>query len=158
MKLGLFFASSVALCPSSAAFQQAHFNNIQNVLTKSSSRIPLASRHMQPSSIENEEVKALSRRFGTEKSFKSDKRVPRTELLAATIDSVETIDASILGRLGNIQSLGQNTIDIDAASKVFSASLLITGNTVGSSMFVLPDAVGGVGMLSGSAIFFGKRD
>ena len=156
MKLGLFFASSVALCPSSAAFQQAHFNNIQNVLTKSSSRIPLAIRHMQPSSIENEEVKALSRRFGTDKSFKSDKRVPRTELLAATLDSVETIDASILGRLGNIPSLGQNTID--AASKVFSASLLITGNTVGSSMFVLPDAVGGVGMLSGSAIFFGKRD
>jgi hypothetical protein len=118
--------------------------------------IPLAIRHMQPSSIENEEVKALSRRFGTEKSFKSDKRVPRTTMLAATFDSVETIDASILGRLGNIQSLGQNTID--AASKVFSASLLITGNTVGSSMFVLPDAVGGVGMLSGSAIFFGKRD
>ena len=157
MKLGLFFASSVALCPSSAAFQQAHFNNIQNVLTKSSSRIPLAIRHMQPSSIENEEVKALSRRFGTDKSFKSDKRAPRTELLAATLDSVETIDASILGRLGNIPSpLGQNTID--AASKVFSASMLITGNTVGSSMFVLPDAVGGVGMLSGSAIFFGKRD
>ena len=121
MKLGLFFASSVALCPSSAAFQQAHFNNFQNVLTKSSSRIPLAIRHMQPSSIENEEVKALSRRFGTDKSFKSDKRVPRTELLAATLDSVETIDASILGRLGNIPSLGQNTID--AASKVFSASL-----------------------------------
>ena len=33
---------------------------------------------------------------------------------------------------------------LDAVAGVLSASLLITGNTVGSSMFVLPEAVGGL--------------
>jgi amino acid permease len=45
---------------------------------------------------------------------------------------------------------------VGAAGKVLSASLLVTGNTVGSSMFVLPEAVGGVGMAWGSAIFIGE--
>lgn len=39
---------------------------------------------------------------------------------------------------------------------VAQASLLVTGNTVGSSMFCLPEAVEGVGMVWGSAIFLGK--
>jgi hypothetical protein len=34
----------------------------------------------------------------------------------------------------------------------------VTGNTVGSSMFVLPDTVEKVGMVWGSAIFIGKKD
>lgn len=37
-----------------------------------------------------------------------------------------------------------------------SASLLVTGNTVGSSMFVLPEAVKSVGMAWGSVIFVGE--
>jgi hypothetical protein len=62
--------------------------------------------------------------------------------------------ASIVG-LFEIPTPGPNTVE--AASKVFSASLLVTSNTVGSSMFVLPNAVEGVGMLSGSALFLGER-
>lgn len=114
---------------------------------------------MQPSSIENEEAnKARSRRLGPELYSSSDKRVPRTELSAATLDSVvqdaDNNVASIVG-LFEIPTPGPNTVE--AASKVFSASLLVTSNTVGSSMFVLPNAVEGVGMLSGSALFLGER-
>lgn len=62
--------------------------------------------------------------------------------------------ASFLGGL-DIPMPGPNTVE--AATKVLSASLLITGNTVGSSMFVLPDAVGSVGLMNGSALFLGKK-
>eukprot|EP00985_Skeletonema_marinoi_P027536 scaffold22788_cov84-Skeletonema_marinoi.AAC.2 len=158
-KSGLLLLAS---CSSSTAFQQVvNSNRLQNVhVPLSGNRIPQAVRYMQPSSIEiSDDVKGRSRRLGqAEKSFKSssgDKRVPRTELLAATLDSVEDVDntvASLLGRF-EIPTPGPNTVD--AATKVLSASLLITGNTVGSSMFVLPDAVGGVGLMNGSALFIG---
>lgn len=150
----------LALCPSSSAFQQVGFNRHPNVLTSGNNRI-LVVRYMQPSSKDNDEVKARSRRLGQEKSYISssnDKRAPRTELLAATLDSVVDVDnssnaASLLGGL-DIPMPGPNTVE--AATKVLSASLLITGNTVGSSMFVLPDAVGGVGLMNGSALFLGE--
>jgi len=159
-KSGLLLLAS---CSSSSAFQQVvNSNRLQNGnVPLSGNRIPQAVRYMQPSSIEiSDDVKGRSRRLGNqaEKSFKSssgDKRVPRTELLAATLDSVEDVDntvASLLGRF-EIPTPGPNTVE--AATKVLSASLLITGNTVGSSMFVLPDAVGGVGLMNGSALFIG---
>ena len=111
---------------------------------------------MQP--FESDDVKGRSLRLGKVdtpyKGSNSDKRVPRTELLASTLDSAENIDTSLLGRF-EIPSLGPKTLE--AVTKVLSASLLITGNTVGSSMFVLPDAVSGVGLLNGSAIFIGKK-
>ncbi|MBV5333616.1 hypothetical protein JZU54_08870, partial [bacterium] len=46
---------------------------------------------------------------------------------------------------------------MDDVIPVLSASLLVTGNTVGSSMFVLPEAVRGVGLAWGSVIFLGER-
>ena len=46
---------------------------------------------------------------------------------------------------------------MDDVIQVLSASLLVTGNTVGSSMFVLPEAVRGVGLAWGSAIFLSER-
>jgi tyrosine-specific transport protein len=110
---------------------------------------------MQP--FESDEVKGRSLRLGKidtpYKGGSSDKRVPRTELLASTLDSAENIDTSLLPGRFEIPSIGPKTME--AATKVLSASLLITGNTVGSSMFVLPDAVSGVGLLNGSAIFIG---
>ncbi len=118
---------------------------------------------MQPPSKESDGIKGSSRRLGKlDASYKtsiSDKRVPRTELLAATLDSVDNVldnkVASLLGRFENIPTLGPYTVE--AATKVLSASLLITGNTVGSSMFVLPEAVGGVGLINGSALFIGEK-
>ena len=156
-KSGLLLLAS---CTSSFAFQQvATFNNrLQNVVLPkgSNSRIPSA-QYMQP--FESDEVKGRSLRLGKidtpYKGGSSDKRVPRTELLASTLDSAENIDTSLLPGRFEIPSIGPKTME--AATKVLSASLLIIGNTVGSSMFVLPDAVSGVGLLNGSAIFIGKK-
>ena len=153
-KSGLLLLASCT--SSSSAFQQVlTFNRLQNVPMSSNSRISRAVQYMQPSSIESDDVNGRSRRLGKVdtpyKGSSSDKRVPRTELLAATLDTVENVDTSLLGRF---EMLGPKTVE--AVTKVLSASLLITGNTVGSSMFVLPDAVGGVGLLNGSALFIGK--
>eukprot|EP00985_Skeletonema_marinoi_P011334 scaffold5381_cov71-Skeletonema_marinoi.AAC.1 len=157
-KSGLLLLAS---CSSSSAFQQVvNSNRLQNGnVPLSGNRIPQAVRYMQPSSIEiSDDVKGRSRRLGNqaEKSFKSssgDKRVPRTELLAATLDSVEDIDNTVASLLGRFEIPTPRPNTVEAATKVLSASLLITGNTVGSSMFVLPDAVGGVGLMNGSALF-----
>ena len=154
------FLKLLALCTVSSAFQQdVSFNNRAiSHYGGFSFRIP-----MQPSSMESDEVlKSRSRRLGlAEKSYKSssnEKRIPRTELLAATLNQVEDVDNSVASLLGRLELPRQqlNNFDIEAISKVLSASLLITGNTIGSSMFVLPDAVGGVGFLNGSALFLGK--
>jgi hypothetical protein len=51
---------------------------------------------------------------------------------------------------------GNNDDVGNAVTKVLSASLLVTSNTVGPSMFTLPEAVGGVGMMWGAVIFCGK--
>ena len=72
-----------------------------------------------------------------------------TSLSVATLEDAEALPDRL--SLPNI-SPG----NMDAITNVLSASLLITGNTVGSSMFVLPDAVGEVGLAMGSAIIFGK--
>jgi tyrosine-specific transport protein len=72
----------------------------------------------------------------------------KTSLSVATLEDAEALPDRL--SLPNI-SPG----NMDSVTKVLSASLLITGNTVGSSMFVLPDAVGEVGLAMGSAIFFG---
>lgn len=147
-------------CKSSFAFR------LQNV-PRSGNRIsqPAVHRYMQPSSKESDDITGRSRRLGqVDTSYKTSssdkKRVPRTELLAATLDSVENnVDNSVDSFLGRFEiptsTLGPSTVE--AATKVLSASLLITGNTVGSSMFVLPEAVGGVGLMNGSALFIGEK-
>jgi len=153
-KSGLLLLAS---CTTSSAFQQVlTFNCLQNGPIRSNSKIPRAVQYMQPSSMESDDVKGRSRRLGKVdtpyKVSNGDKRVPRTELLAATLESVENVDTSLLGRF-EMPVLGPKKVE--AVTKVLSASLLITGNTVGSSMFVLPEAVGGVGLLNGSALFIG---
>ena len=93
---------------------------------------------------------------------------PRTSLSAATLDSVDATYkenlalSSLFPKLQNVKipkSLveGDNG-NLEAITKVLSASLLVTGNTVGSGMFVLPEAVGGVGMIWGTTIFFGENE
>ena len=59
------------------------------------------------------------------------------------------VGVAVVARGGNLL--------MDDVIQVLSASLLVTGNTVGSSMFVLPEAVRGVGLAWGSAIFLGER-
>ena len=76
------------------------------------------------------------------------RKAQMTSLSIATLSDAEKYSAmedSIIPQL-----------DMPNIAKVLSASLLVTGNTVGPSMFVLPEAVGGVGFSQGTAIFIGK--
>jgi hypothetical protein len=70
------------------------------------------------------------------------------------VDGRTTTTTSWFDSLGD--GSGNDVVDVDATTKVLSASLLVTSNTVGPSMFTLPEAVGGVGMMWGTVIFFGK--
>ena len=75
-----------------------------------------------------------------------------TSLSAATLQgAIEAPDS-----MPSFDSLKPDRGLVQDVSRVASAALLITGNTVGSSMFVLPEAVGEVGMQTGSALFLGK--
>ena len=74
----------------------------------------------------------------------------RTSLSAATLQSID--DSNNL----KVPNLLLKNDEVNSIMKVVSASLLVTGNTVGSSMFVLPDAVGSVGMGWGMGIFVGE--
>lgn len=91
----------------------------------------------------------------------ADGRSRKTSLSVATlgdgVDGRTTTTTSWFDSLGDISTgSGNDVVDVDAATKVLSASLLVTSNTVGPSMFTLPEAVGGVGMMWGTVIFFGK--
>ena len=76
----------------------------------------------------------------------------RMSLSAATLGSIDSADNPIT--LPPLRL--PNSEEFSAVTKVSSASLLVIGNTVGSSMFVLPDTVRSVGMAWGSVIFIGE--
>ena len=57
-----------------------------------------------------------------------------------------------VGRAGR----GVPWMEETASAAVLSASLLITGNTVGASIVVIPGAIGGLGMVWGCALLLGK--
>eukprot|EP00804_Cyclotella_cryptica_P010292 CCRYP_012239-RA/>CCRYP_012239-RA protein AED:0.11 eAED:0.11 QI:180/1/1/1/1/1/2/108/503 len=75
----------------------------------------------------------------------------KTSLSAATLQSISPFEERSFASFAIAQY--PNSEVMGTVSKVLSASLLVTGNTVGSSMFVLPDTVEKVGMVWGSAIF-----
>jgi hypothetical protein len=137
-----------------SAFQQYHGSPRQRMSTvnkqisssstihKHQGRISSSPLYMKPSSrSENDSATAERRRTSLSAS---------TLLSVASLDDKDGMVSSLLPRL-NLPK-GDN---IEAIAKVLSASLLVTGNTVGSSMLVLPEAVGGVGMVWGSTIFLG---
>ena len=119
---------------------------------------------LTPSSLSMKSTKTIdniddrvSSRKSRSKSIQQQKQYDRrkgqiTSLSIATLSDAEkysVMDDSIIPQLDNLPNIASIT-------KVLSASLLVTGNTVGPSMFVLPDAVGGVGFSQGTAIFIGK--
>ena len=57
-----------------------------------------------------------------------------------------------------IKSVGEGVKDVIpfGLDRVLGAALLITSNTVGASMMVLPELVTGPGLLVSSGVFFGK--
>ena len=147
--------AAVTVCSTAVgAFQNGR--NIQ--FTKRNRIITLT-----PSSLSMKSTKTIdniddrvSTRKSRSKSIQQQQQYDRrkaqiTSLSIATLSDAEkysTMDDSIIPQLAipNLASI----------IKVLSASLLVTGNTVGPSMFVLPDAVGGVGFSQGTAIFIGK--
>lgn len=100
-------------------------------------------------SIEFEEGSGTGRRF--DRADNANDRARITSLKVATM--TELADSVPVKSL-DLPTMGSD--NLEAAAKVLSASLLVTGNTVGSSMFVLPDAVSGIGMVAGCSLFFGK--
>lgn len=147
---------SCCVFTSSSAFQQGtleyqRMNRVQNSYHFSTNRdsytkrrVPLE-RNMKPASstVENDSIiKNAERR--------------KTSLSAATLQSIAPLEGRTLPPFTIAQD--PNSEVLGTVSKVLSASLLVTGNTVGSSMFVLPDTVEKVGMVWGSAIFIGKKD
>lgn len=130
---------------------------------KSKLRSPTAALMKPVSSTENE-ITSDNRVFSKNKIKQKVPYPPRTSLSAASLDATER--ASSLGSLVGIElSLPEEIREfrkfrtnegVQFFAQVLSASLLVTGNTVGSGMFVLPEAVGGVGMVCGCSIFFGK--
>ena len=145
-----------ALCLSSAANAFQHHGRSPLKCKKRAS-----AREMKSSTwIESEEGSGsgTGRRFepaSQQQPYNYNDRAHMTSLYLSTLEGVpdSAERASMLPQL-NIPNIGSD--NIDAITKVLSASLLITGNTVGSSMFVLPDAVAGLGMVWGSSLFFGE--
>ena len=143
--------AAVTICSTAVgAFQNGR--NIQ--YTKRNRIITLT-----PSSLSMKSTKTIDNiddRVSSRKSRSKQKQYDRrkaqiTSLSVATLDDAEkysAMDDSIIPQL-DIPNLA-------SVIKVLSASLLVTGNTVGPSMFVLPEAVGGVGFGQGTAIFIGK--
>lgn len=142
-----------AMCLTSAttAFQQHGGSSLRY-------KHRVSAREMKSStSIESEEGLGTGRRFESSPSklaYSYNDRAQSTSLSVATLDSLSGgVDrASLIPQL-NIPNVGRGSVD--AVAEVLSASLLITGNTVGSSMFVLPEAVGSLGMAAGSSVFLG---
>lgn len=88
----------------------------------------------------------------------ADGRSRKTSLSVATLGDGADRRTSLLEifSIPDISTSTKRDDDVDAITKVLSASLLVTSNTVGPSMFTLPEAVAGVGMMWGTAIFFGE--
>ncbi|KAL3773332.1 hypothetical protein ACHAW5_010009 [Stephanodiscus triporus] len=129
-------------------------------------RIPPLSRtaleYKSSSSLEGDERRRIARQIeqmsSSPISYNDNVgRSQRTSLSVATLEGSEIFPnrADRASLIPNINIPAVTRGNLDDVTKVLSASCLVIGNTVGSSMFVLPEAVGGVGLAWGSVIFFG---
>ena len=118
-----------------------------------------ARRYKSSASTDGEEGPGRGRRFeaaSRQQLYKHhDRAAKRTSLSAATLEGMpdRTERAS---RVPQFEMPAVGSGDLGDITQVLSASLLITGNTVGSSIVVLPETVGGLGMVCGSTLLFGK--
>ena len=166
-----YVIASLYLLRSANAFQYGSITSSLNPNCSrhrhSTSRPSLLSRGMKSSSSTDRFEQSLSSSASSPSSqstsyiISADGRSRKTSLSVATlgdgVDGRTTTTTSWFDSLGDISTgSGNDVVDVDAATKVLSASLLVTSNTVGPSMFTLPEAVGGVGMMWGTVIFFGK--
>ena len=130
-------------------------------------RIPPLSRtaleYKSSSSLEGDERRRIARQIeqmsSSPISYNDNVgRSQRTSLSVATLEGSEIFPnrADRASLIPNINIPAVTRGNLDDVTKVLSASCLVIRNTVGSSMFVLPEAVGGVGLPWGSVIFFGE--
>ena len=81
------------------------------------------------------------------------------ELSAASISSTDSNTPFRKDGLEDfIKSVGESARDVIpyGFDRVLGAALLITSNTVGASMMVLPELANGPGLLVSSGLFFGE--
>lgn len=162
-----YVIASLCLLRSANAFQYGSITSSLNPNCSrhrhSTCRPSLLSRGMKSSSSTDRFEQSISISSSASSPSQStyisaDGRSRKTSLSVATlgdgVDGRTTTTTSWFDSLGD--GSGNDVVDVDAATKVLSASLLVTSNTVGPSMFTLPEAVGGVGMMWGTVIFFGK--
>lgn len=163
-----YVIASLCLLRSANAFQYGSITSSLNPNCSrhrhSTCRPSLLSRGMKSSSSTDRFEQSLSSSASSPSSqstsyiISADGRSRKTSLSVATlgdgVDGRTTTTTSWFDSLGD--GSGNDVVDVDATTKVLSASLLVTSNTVGPSMFTLPEAVGGVGMMWGTVIFFGK--
>jgi len=134
---------------------------------------PTAREYKSSSSLEGDESRRIARQI--QQMSSSSSPMPhnhsaggishsRTSLSVATLEGSsesgsrfpdEVVD-SLISNMNLPVVARRGSLLPEDVIPVLSASLLVTGNTVGSSMFVLPEAVRGVGLAWGSAIFLGE--
>ena len=144
--------AAVTICSTAVGAFQNGGINIQykrNRITLSRSSLVLDMKSTKTIDNIDDRVSSRKSRSKSIQQQQYDRRKAQmTSLSIATLSDAEKYSAmedSIIPQL-----------DMPNIAKVLSASLLVTGNTVGPSMFVLPEAVGGVGFSQGTAIFIGK--
>lgn len=147
--------AAVTVCSTAVgAFQNGRniqFTKRNRIITLTPSSLSMKSTK----TIDNIDDRVSSRKSRSKSIQQQQKQYDRrkgqiTSLSIATLSDAEysAMDDSIIPQL--------DMANLASVTKVLSASLLVTGNTVGPSMFVLPEAVGGVGFSQGTAIFICK--
>ena len=163
MKTGIPTRMIAALCLSSAsnAFQNGRIP--PQPLHKNNRPSRTALEYKSSSSLEGDERRRIARQIeqmsSSPISYNDNvSRTQRTSLSVATLEGSEIFPnrADRASLIPNINLPVVTRDNLDDVIQVLSASCLVIGNTVGSSMFVLPEAVGGVGLAWGSVIFFGE--
>ena len=106
------------------------------------------------SSLEEGERRRISRQIDEMSTMTSSSTTTTIEVAPPSSGSTSSRGGVVVSTSKFDDTDNNNMEDV---VRVLSASLLVTGNAVGSSMFVLPEAVRGVGLASGTAIFIGER-
>ena len=152
----------ILLSASISAFQHHHGPPGHD---NSRSSMSTARDYKSSSNLEGDERRKIARQIGVQIS-PNNHNISRSRLSVATLDGLAKSNLPEI-RPERTSSLRPRSIAEQfpvsstpsrqgSLDGVAQASLLVTGNTVGSSMFCLPEAVEGVGMAWGSAIFLGK--
>jgi hypothetical protein len=148
----------ILLSASISAFQHHHGPPGHD---NSRSSMSTAREYKSSSNLESDKRRKIARQIGVQIS-PNNHNISRSRLSVATLDGLSKSNLPEITSSRRPRSIAEQFPVMCTPSRqgsldgVAQASLLVTGNTVGSSMFCLPEVVEGVGMSWGSAIFLGK--